>query len=217
MAHQTRNSRDSSYSQASSAPPTTGEENTSQPAASAATRISSHEPSAEFIATVVRAVQSTLATSPPVSSVSASMSMIAAPAVGAQVSGSLSSGVPNVAVEHHLAGGPTSLMPQGRSPIVVPSFVNTFTLPVVSPALSRPSAVSVPILLSSDSLISNMEDINLPMLTFQQPFVLGPGFSPVPAKVVAQIVVGKFIPLADLLADNLTQHDPEPQLLFDGS
>ena len=50
------------------------------------------------------------------------------------------------------------------------------------------------------------------MLTFQQPFVVGPGFSPVPAKVVAQIVVGKFIPLADLLADNLTQHDPEPQL-----
>ena len=95
---------------------------------------------------------------------------------------------------------------------MVPSFVNTFTLPVVSPALSRPSAASVPILPSSDSLISNMADINLPVLTFQQPFVLGPGFSPVPAKVVAQIVVGKFIPLAD----NLTQHDPEPQLLFDG-
>ena len=86
MAHQTRNSRDSSYLQASSAPPTTGEENTSQPAASAATGISSHKPLAEFIATVVHAVQSTLATSPPVSSVSASMSMIAAPAVGAQVS-----------------------------------------------------------------------------------------------------------------------------------
>ena len=49
-----------------------------------------------------------------------------------------------------------------------------------------------------------------------QPFIVGPGFSPVPAKLVAQIVAGKYIDLSDLLAVNLVQREPEPQLLFDG-
>ena len=38
---------------------------------------------------------------------------------------------------------------------------------------------------------------SFPMLN--QPFIAGPGFSPVPAKVVGQVVVGKFIDLGDLL------------------
>ena len=48
------------------------------------------------------------------------------------------------------------------------------------------------------------------------PFVVGPGFSPVPAKLVSQIVAGKFVELHDLLCANLVLHEPEPQLLFDG-
>lgn len=36
-----------------------------------------------------------------------------------------------------------------------------------------------------------------------QPFVVGPGISPVPAKLVSQIVVGKHIDLGDLLPVNL--------------
>lgn len=47
-----------------------------------------------------------------------------------------------------------------------------------------------------------------------QPFIVGPRFSPVPAKLVAQIVVGKYIDLRDMLAVNLVQREPEPQLLF---
>lgn len=35
-----------------------------------------------------------------------------------------------------------------------------------------------------------------------QPFVVGPGFSPVPAKLVAQIVAGKYVDLSDLLSLN---------------
>ena len=48
----------------------------------------------------------------------------------------------------------------------------------------------------------------LPLL--DQPFIVGPGFSPVPAKLVAQIVAGKYIGLSDLLAVNLVQREPEP-------
>jgi len=43
-----------------------------------------------------------------------------------------------------------------------------------------------------------------------QPFVVGPGFSPVPTKLVAQIVAGKYVDLSELLAE------PEPQMLLDG-
>ena len=50
----------------------------------------------------------------------------------------------------------------------------------------------------------------------QQPFVVGPGFSLVPAKLVSQIVAGKFVELHELLSTNLVLNEPEPQLLFDG-
>ena len=36
-----------------------------------------------------------------------------------------------------------------------------------------------------------------------------------PAKLVAQIVAGKYVDLSDLLLVNLVQKEPEPQLLFD--
>lgn len=49
-----------------------------------------------------------------------------------------------------------------------------------------------------------------------QPLVAGPGFSPVPAKLVSQIVAGKFVELNELLSANLVLTEPEPQLLFEG-
>ena len=54
----------------------------------------------------------------------------------------------------------------------------------------------------------------LPVL--HQPLVVGPGFSPVPAKVVSQIVAGKFVELHELLPLNIVSSEPEPQLLFHG-
>ena len=41
------------------------------------------------------------------------------------------------------------------------------------------------------------------LANMDQPFVVGPGFPPVPAKLVAQIVAGKYIDLSDLLTVNL--------------
>ncbi|KAK3709648.1 hypothetical protein QZH41_001937 [Actinostola sp. cb2023] len=53
--------------------------------------------------------------------------------------------------------------------------------------------------------------------TLYQPFVVGPGYSPVPVRLVAQIVSGKFVDLSDLLPANLTHMtESEPQLLLDG-
>jgi len=46
--------------------------------------------------------------------------------------------------------------------------------------------------------------------------MVGPGYSPIPAKLVSQIIAGKFVELSDLLSMNVSQAEPEPQLLFDG-
>lgn len=48
-----------------------------------------------------------------------------------------------------------------------------------------------------------------------QPLVVGPGFSLVPPKLVAQITAEKLIKLSNLLSVNLQQTEPEPQLLLD--
>lgn len=58
--------------------------------------------------------------------------------------------------------------------------------------------------------------VGQPASLLDQPFVISPGFSPVPAKIVAQIVAGKYIALNKMLAVNLLQKESEPQLLFDG-
>ncbi|XP_068711889.1 uncharacterized protein [Montipora foliosa] len=114
------------------------------------------------------------------------------------------------------AGG--GLSHQGRPlqsmPVIVPSFVSTFSTPSLSSSVT--SAVNVPNL--QNGAIRDIADRSavLPSPLLDQAFVVGPGFSPVPAKIVAQIVAGKFTDLSDLLAVNLVQKDPEPQLLLDG-
>ena len=55
-----------------------------------------------------------------------------------------------------------------------------------------------------------------PLPGLHQPFVVGPGFSPVPAKLVSQIMAGKFVELHELLPLNIVLIEPDPQLLFDG-
>ena len=64
-------------------------------------------------------------------------------------------------------------------------------------------AVTAPLSLGGISLLTQM-----PIL--HQLFTLGPGFSPVPAKLVSQIVAKEFVELNELL------NEPKPQLRFDG-
>jgi len=49
-----------------------------------------------------------------------------------------------------------------------------------------------------------------------QLFIVGPGLSPIRAKLVSQIVAGKYKDLTEFLSTNVTLTEPEPQLLFDG-
>ena len=99
---------------------------------------------------------------------------------------------------------------QSLSP--VPSFVSTFANPSMSVS-SLASTFSLPFGATRD-VADHPAVPALPVV--DQPFVVGPGFSPVPAKLVAQIVAGKYVDLSELLAVNLVQKDPEPQLLLDG-
>ena len=95
----------------------------------------------------------------------------------------------------------------------VPSFVATFTTP--HSLILRTSitvGASVPVPLSDSSLVTSLPS----GLLLQQPFVVGPGFSPIPAKTVSQIVAGKYVDLGDLLSVNIVQTEPESQAFLDG-
>ena len=103
-----------------------------------------------------------------------------------------------------------SSSPQGRPAFVVPSFVSTFVPPNPSLASSRASAVAA---FSPQTGIPTSLAAN-PTPILHQPLVVGPGFSPIPAKIVTQIVSG--VEFDDLLSTNISLMEPEPQLLFDG-
>ena len=99
---------------------------------------------------------------------------------------------------------------QGRPTFVVPLFVSTFSPPALSVAPS-PSSVATRLLPTAFS-----SSPTVPLL--QQSFVVAPGFSPIPPKLVSQIVFGKLVELSELLSSNIaqTQSDSDPQLFFDG-
>ena len=107
------------------------------------------------------------------------------------------------------------------SSFVFPSFVPVFSSTSLSSIASCSSAVySLPTTinsaLASQPIVSPMTIPSLTTLPLQQPFVVGPGYSPVPFKVVSQITAGKFVNLEDLLAENITMPEQEPQLWFNG-
>ena len=102
---------------------------------------------------------------------------------------------------------------QGRPNLTVPSFVATFAT-LCSPILSTliTAGASVPVQLSNSSLVASLPS----GLLLQQLFVVGPSFSPIPAKTVSQIVAGKYVGLGDLLSVNIVQTGPESQAFLDG-
>ena len=101
---------------------------------------------------------------------------------------------------------------QGRPNFTVPSFVATFATPH-SPILSTSitAGASVPVPLSDSSMAASQPLGSL----LQQSFVVGRGFSPIPAKIVSQIVAGKYVDLGDLLSVNIVQTEPESQAFLD--
>ena len=87
---------------------------------------------------------------------------------------------------------------QGRPALVVPSFVRTFATP--NPLLVSSCAITASPVVSQAGLAINSV---FPSVSAHQPFVVGLEFSPIPAKLVGQIVAGKFVELNDLLSSNI--------------
>ena len=87
----------------------------------------------------------------------------------------------------------------------MPLFLATFTAPAL-PALSL-AASTASSLGGSSCVASNVAVASLltpaALVMADQPFVVGPGISPVPGKLVSQIVVSKYVDLGDLLPVNL--------------
>ena len=245
MSRSTRNSQDAAYFAPCSTTSSHGSTGSSSPvplsqsdvvgANSSTVAVTSalDQPSPEFLATVVQAVKQALAADQaPVSQVtrpgtsglavcavnssatSCSFGGVSGLALGSQASALLTAGS-GFSSQSSVAQSPSS---SGRPAVVVPSFVSTFA-PLTSSLVSSRANSSVAFTsqaslaspVFSDSLFPSFSAPNL-----LQPFVVGPGFSPIPAKLVSQITSGKFVELSDLLASNLSSSEPEPQLLFDG-
>ena len=93
---------------------------------------------------------------------------------------------------------------QGRNiPIVVPCLLLASASAPATSSFSLPSEAFLAPYAKSSALAD-------------RPFVVGPGFSPVPGKLVSQILRGTFVDLSDLLSANLVTSDPEPHLMLDG-
>ena len=183
------------------------------------------QPSPAFLAAVVSTVKQALAAeqtpslpSTPATSFASSVPMVASlggvPGSCSSYTGQLDAQASSLAASgigfSSVSPAVSTATVQGRPNFVVPAFVTTFASPITAVSLSTNTAAVT----ASPSVGGISSVAQTPFL--QQPFVVGPGFSPVPAKLVSQIVAGKFVELHDLLSVNLVLHEPEPQLLFDG-
>ena len=101
---------------------------------------------------------------------------------------------------------------QGRPAFVVLSFVSTFAPP--NPLLASSRASTVATFSPQTGVPTSFAASPAPIL--HQPFVIGLGFSPIPPKIVTQILSGKFVEFDELLSTNIVLMEPELQLLFDG-
>ena len=88
----------------------------------------------------------------------------------------------------------------------MPSFVHTFA--PTNPLLVSSCAVTALPVASQAGLAINSVFPSISAPIIHQPFVVGSGFSLIPAKLVDQIVAGKFVELNELL--NMVLNEPEP-------
>lgn len=226
----TSRSINNSRSAALSAPPTTssGSEDltptfssaTSPLADSGSSQTSSSGLSQELRAAIQEAVTEASLVTVRASLVSASAS--AAPGLASSVNC-----VPSSVAQNHLhatancflssgSGLPASTADTQGTSTSVPSFLSTFSLPstpVTSVRVATPTTASA--CLVSGAILPSVSASGL-SASFDEYFVVGPGFSPIPPRLVNQIQAGKYIDLSDLLTPNLIQAQSEPQLLFDG-
>ena len=178
-----------------------------------------------FLASVIAAVKQALVTNQTATSVQASSSTYTSVpgAIGGvpskfpqsqqslqgQASAFAASGMGFPAVPALIAGPEASS--QGRPTFAALLFVSTFSVPLVSSVAPSPLSIATGL---SSSAPSSLPVPTLPAL--QQSFVLPPGYSPVPPKLVNQSMSHEFFYFCDLLSKNIEQSDNDPQLYFDG-
>ena len=107
---------------------------------------------------------------------------------------------------------------QSSGKLAVPSFISTYS------SFGGPSAVStLPAMFSANLPVvgrgscggmTGSESSTFPNLN--KAFVVGPGYAPVPYKIVSKITAGLFVDLADLFPDNIRAQEIEPQACFEG-
>ena len=108
--------------------------------------------------------------------------------------------------------------------IIVPSFVSTYCT-LGNSSLSHPLLfgshdVSSGALPATSQFVSPV--FSTPTLvhsvtsSLPKPFVVGPGYSPIPEKLVTKTKARQFVDLADLLSENVKAQDSEPQMYLDG-
>ena len=185
---------------------------------------SSLQPSSEFLTTVVQAVKSALAAEQQAISSSETSPVSSAPFQATTAALALPSSSGGVPALHSqalalVAPGASFVSSAGSSAFqassvqfrlpVVPSFVSTFSNPLLSP-VDVPSAN-----MAAAGSTLPLASV-LPQPPLHQPFIVGPGISPISGKLVGQIVTRKFVDLGDLLPTNSLSSEPEPQILFDG-
>ena len=104
--------------------------------------------------------------------------------------------------------GPTS---QSSGTLVVPSFGGSS---IVS-TLPATSSTNLPVVVGgSCGGATGSESSRFPNLN--KALVVGPGYAPVPYKLVSKITAGLFVDLADLLPDNIRAQEIEPQAFLEG-
>ena len=119
-------------------------------------------------------------------------------------------GVPMISTPTANVAQPSESRPVSTSSVMVPSFVPTFTAPAL-PAFTANTASSLG--RSSHEAMASVPPTSASVMA-DQPFVVGPGISPVTVKLVFQIVAVKYVDLCDLLPANLQVKEPRPHFLF---
>ena len=113
-------------------------------------------------------------------------------------------------------GTPGSTSQSSGTP-VVPSFISTYSSsggPSVVSSLPATFSANLPVVVGgSCGGATGTESFTFPNLN--KAFVVGPGYAPVPYKLVSKITAGLFVDLAGQLPDNIRAQEIKPQAFLE--